>query len=362
MDSQCLHLQEYSAGLIPQGERAGVRCEEKIMRNLLLSVACLVLPATSALAADYTLKVSSPTNNDVILRWMEAFEARLEGSSGGAIDVEIYPANQLGQIPATVEGVAMGTIEVTAPASSFFVRYDPRFEVFDVPGLFDDIAHAQRVLSDPELLDRLEGFGADQGLHPIAAFPHGPLGILSVRPVTDMAALDGQRIRVAGPSMLATGPFSELGASPVSMPLGEVLPAMQNGVVDGLIAGLPVFTTGRYYDVAKDMTVLPESYLVVTAVASQTFLDMIGEELAGQVRVAAREALADANAWNLGAVGKVQAVWAENGGTTLELDAEEQRAWLAAVAAILPAAFEANPALEAEIGFLQAVADRHAAQ
>jgi len=332
------------------------------MRNLLLLAACLVLPATSTLAADYTLKVSSPTNNDVILKWMQSFETRVEASSGGAIDVVIYPANQLGQIPATVEGVAMGTIEVTAPASSFFVRYDPRFEVFDVPGLFDDIAHAQRVLSDPEVLDHIEGFGADQGLHPIAVFPHGPLGILSVKPVTDMAALRGQKIRVAGPSMLATGPFAALGASPVSMPLGEVLPAMQNGVVDGLIAGLPVFTTGRYYDVAKEMTVLPGSYLVVTAVASQSFLDTIGEDLAGQVRAAAREAVAEANAWNLGAVDKVKSIWAENGGTTLLLDAEQQDAWLSAVAAILPDAFKNNPALEAEIAFLQAVADRRAAQ
>lgn len=137
---------------------------------------------------------------------------------------------------------------------------------------------------------------------------------------------------------------------------------MQNGVVDGLIAGLPVFTTGRYYDVAKDLTVLPESYLVVTAVASQTFLDMIGEENAEKVRVAAREAIDEANAWNTVAVEKVQGIWAENGGRIVALSPQDQKAWLDAVAATLPAAFSQNVALEGEIGFLQRVAERRKSQ
>lgn len=315
-----------------------------------------------AFAADYILKVSSPTNNDVILKWMEGFKTRVEASSQGQIEVQLYPANQLGQIPATVEGVAMGTIEVTAPASGFFVQYDKRFEALDVPGLFSDLAHAQKVLADPEVLDRLETYGADQGLHTLAAFPHGPLGIVSVKAVDSVAALKGQRIRVAGPSALATGPFKELGASPISMPLGEVLPAIQNGVVDGTIAGLPVFTIFHYYDVAKDLTVLPESYLIVTAVASQYFLDSIGEDLAGKVRTAAREALSDANAWNLKAVEGVQGVWQKNGGTIVTLSPADKHAYLAAVSDTLPAAYSQNPALENEVAFLKSAAARVAGE
>lgn len=321
-----------------------------------------LLTVESLAATPIKLNVSSPTNNDVILKWMEAFEKRLEASSEGRIDVKLFPANQLGQIPATVEGVAMGTIEVTAPASSFFVQYDKRFEVLDVPGLFTDLAHAQKTLADQQVLDRLEVYAADQGLHTIAAFPHGPLGILSVRAIDSAAVLKGQRIRVAGPSALATGPFKTLGASPVSMPLGEVLPAMQNGVVDGLIAGLPVFTTGRYYDVAKDLTLLPNSYLVVTAVASQIFLDTIGDELAGKVRVAAREAIGDANSWNLGAVAGVRAVWEKNGGRTIALSDADSKAYLDAVAAILPEAYAKNAGLKDEIAFFQAAAARNANQ
>ena len=61
----------------------------------------------------------------------------------------MYPANQLGQIPATVEGVALGTIEVVVPATGFLLGLEPRFQIFDTPGLFDDIQQGHRVLSDP---------------------------------------------------------------------------------------------------------------------------------------------------------------------------------------------------------------------
>ena len=108
----------------------------KWQKKLLTAVMAVGLGIASATAQAFTLKVSSPTNNDVILKWMETFKAGVEKRSNGEIEVEIYPANQLGQIPATVEGVVFGTIEVTAPASGFFVKLDPRFEVFDVPGLF----------------------------------------------------------------------------------------------------------------------------------------------------------------------------------------------------------------------------------
>lgn len=327
-----------------------------------LVAAAIAMSLSAAQAADYTLKVSSPTNNDSILKWMEGFEAKLEAASDGAIDVQIFPANQLGQIPATVEGVAMGTIEVTAPASGFFVQLDPRFEVFSVPGVFDDMRQAQQVLEDDEVLDHLASYGADQGVEVIAAFPHGRVALASTKGIESTDMLNGQRLRVAGPTALNTGPYKHLGASPVSMPLGEVLPAMQNGVVDGSVSGTPVFVIGRYYDVAKEMAILPESYLIVTAVASEAFLDRIGEDLAGKVRQAAREALPATNEWNLTWEQDMVAAWEKNGGTLIDLPEASVDAYLEAVSNTLPEAKQDNPQLQGELAFFEAAKARLATE
>ncbi len=327
--------------------------------KMLSALALALGVGLTASAQSTTLKVSSPTNNDVILKWMENFKEGVERRTEGDINVELYPANQLGQIPATVEGVMFGTIEVTAPATGFFVKVDPRFEVFDVPGLFDDLEHAQRVLADPEVLDHIGSYGSDSGVRTIAAFPHGPLGLLSVNEVRTLEDLKGQKIRVVGPTPLHVAPYRELGAAPNAMPLGEVLPAMQTRAVDGLLAGVPVFTTGKFYDVAKPMTVLPQSYLTVAAVASQAFLDGLPDDQAEAVLAAARDALSPANAWNQGAVDGAFDIWRENDGEVIELSEADQQAYLDTIEQVMPAVLKANPALSGELQFMRDAAQRH---
>src|SRR5690606_10172464 len=135
----------------------------KTMKRLLAG-AVLAVFAAAAGAQQFTMKLSTPTINDVSHEWMKLFKANVEKRSGGKSKVEIYPANQLGQIPRTVEGVALGTIEMTVPAVGFLIGLEPRFQVFDAPGLFDDVEHAQRVFTDPEVKKRLATFGAAKGV------------------------------------------------------------------------------------------------------------------------------------------------------------------------------------------------------
>src|SRR6266852_8806325 len=107
------------------------------------------LATTAASAQQFTMKLSQPTINDVVHEYYKVLKAGVEQRSGGRIKLEIYPANQLGQLPAVVEGVALGTIEIGAAANGFWVSLEPRFQVLDAPGLFDDITHGYKVLTDP---------------------------------------------------------------------------------------------------------------------------------------------------------------------------------------------------------------------
>src|SRR5688572_18221506 len=91
-----------------------------VFRSLALGAAALLSVTAAhvqAHAQTHTMKISSPTVNDLSQEWAKEFKAGIEARSGGKIKVEFYPANQLGPIPATVEGTAMGTIEAVVPAS-----------------------------------------------------------------------------------------------------------------------------------------------------------------------------------------------------------------------------------------------------
>jgi C4-dicarboxylate-binding protein DctP len=311
-----------------------------------------VVPAT---AQQFTIKIASPTVNDTTQEWMRLFKAGVEQRAAGKVKVETYPAGQLGQIPATVEGVAMGTIEIVAPATGFLVGLEPRFVLFDAPGLFDDLAHGTRVLSDPAIKARIATFGQAKGIEPLAVFPHGPLMVLSHKAIRTADDFKGQKLRVPGPAPLNIEPLRKLGALPISMSLGEVLPAMQNKTVDGLTAGANIFTAFKYYDVAKSLTRLPGAIIVVGAVVNRDFLKSLGPELEKVVREEAEKARVAVGEYVIADSAKVQQAWKANGGEIIEFGAADAQKYNDIVTSALPPILAANAKLKEDYeAFLEA--------
>lgn len=329
-----------------------------IIRTLAIIGATCLISAT-AHAQTFKMKISSPTVNDLSQEWAKEFKAAVEGRSKGRISVEFYPANQLGQIPATVEGTVMGTIEAVIPASGFFIGLEPRFQVFDAPGLFRDLSHAQRVFADAEVRTKLASLGAAKGVEPLAILAHGPLMLLSHRPIRAVADFKGQKIRVPGAAPLQIEPFKKLGSAPVSMPLGEVLSAMQNRTIDGLIASATVFTAFKYYDITKGLTALPGAFLIAPVMANRNFLKSLGPELEAIVREEAFKAQQKVEKFAIEDVNRTAEVWKKNGGENIVMSEAESRSYLDLVKSALPDLLNANPAVKADYETLVAGAKRH---
>ncbi len=289
--------------------------------------------AGGAGAQQFTMKISAPTANDVSTEWMAQVKKGIESRSGGKIKVELYPANQLGQIPATVEGVALGTIEMILPAAGFLVGLDPRFEVFDIPGIFDSVQHGMQVLTDPDIRKRLSGFGASKGIEPVITFVHGPMMLVSHKPVRAIADFKGQKIRAPGGAPIQMDPLKRLGASPLSMPLGEVLPALQNRAIDGSEAAFGVFTAFKYFDVAKGLTYLPGSYLVVGGATNRAWLKSLGRDLESIVRDECRRTEAVFSTWGVEDLDRIAKTWQKNGGQLITMPPAEAKRYLAETAA-----------------------------
>lgn len=328
-----------------------------IIRTLAIIGAACSIGAT-AHAQTFKMKISSPTINDLTQEWAKEFKTAVEGRSKGRVTVEFYPANQLGQIPATVEGTVMGTIEAVVPASGFFIGLEPRFQVFDAPGLFRDMAHAQRVFADAEVRTKLASLGASKGIEPLAIFAHGPLMLLSHRPVRVVADFKGQKIRVPGAAPLQVEPFKRLGSAPVSMPLGEVLSAMQNRTIDGLIASATVFTAFKYYDVAKGLTALPGAFLIAPVMANKNFLRSLGPELEAIVREEAFKAQQKVQHFAIEDVNRTVEVWKKSGGENIAMSEAESKAYLDIVRSALPDLLKANPIVKADYETLVAAGKR----
>jgi TRAP-type transport system periplasmic protein len=302
--------------------------------------------ATTAPAQQFTMKLSQPTINDITHEFFKRLKAGVEERSKGRIKVEIYPANQLGQIPAVVEGVALGTIEVGVAASGFFVSLEPRFQVLDGPGLFDDTQHGYRVTTDPEIRARLATFGIDKGIEILVPGVYSPLAILNHKPIRTVADFQGQKVRTPGGAPIQVEPFRKLGLIPVSLPLGDALPAMQNKTIDGLISGLTVFTNFKYYDIAKSVTYLPATTLLAPAIINRQFLKRIGPELEAIVREEARKAELAYADWNVQENKRGEDAWRKSGGEIIILPPAEARRYLDTVEPISNQILSANPKIK----------------
>ena len=314
--------------------------------------------SAAALAQQFTMKLSSPTANDLQIEWMNTFKKGVEARSGGKIKVEIYPANQLGQIPRTVEGVAMGTIEVTMVATGFLVGLEPRYAVFDAVGLFDDMAHGSRVFGDPEIQKRLATYGSTKGVEPLTTFVHSPNGLLTRKGVRTLADIKGLKIRTTGTPMQAE-PLKRLGASPIPMPLGEVMPALQNGTIDGFLAGTTIFTAFKFFDVAKTMTQLPQSWIVGGAIVNKAWMAALPADLRAIVHDESRKADSVPPTWGVDDIERARKTWEQNGGQYVALPAAEQKRFVDEFTAATMPLLGANAQVKADYEAFVAAARKH---
>jgi len=322
-------------------------------------VASLALLACTANAQQFTMKLSSPTVNDVTHEWMKAFKAGVERRSNGRVKVEIYPANQLGQIPATVEGVALGTIEFTVPAVGFLIGLEPRFQTLDAAGLFDSLEHGQKVLADPEIRARLASFGEAKGVEPLITFLNGPMMLVSHKPVRAVADMKGLKLRTPGAAPMHIEPFKKIGASPVSLPLGEVLPAMQNKGIDGAITAFTVLTAFKYYDITKSATYLPGTWAVVSGVVNRAFMKSLGPELEAIVRDEAKKAESLFSTYGVDDLTRIREAWRKNGGEDITMSPEEAKRYLTEVTSVASGIVATNPKMKDDYAALLQAGAKH---
>jgi len=332
----------------------------RMATTALVTSAALLAPMT-ALAADFVLKMSSPAPMspvDPLSAWLEAFEQGVEARSEGRIDVQLYPASQLGPIPATIEGVMMGTIEVTMPVIGFLSGIEPRYQVLDAAGLFDSEAHALRTLMDPEVRSMLSEFGEDAGVEPLFVLTSGRINIVSRDPITTVADFEGLKMRTGGATALVNLPMERLGVSPISLSLGDVLPGIQTGTIDASLLNMPVSVGFNFADVARESVYLPGKFGIVSGIISRDFLATVGPELAAIIREEAAHAN-EAYASRLeSGPAALESAWVAAGGHLNEFSQEEHDALLAATVATVEEVIAADPQMQADYDILIAAAER----
>jgi TRAP-type C4-dicarboxylate transport system substrate-binding protein len=233
----------------------------------------------------------------------------------------------LGAIPRQTEGVQFGAIQCQVVPPEFLVGVDERFEVMAAPGLVLSMTQGQRLAADPDVLKLMLSLGADKGLHGVALFMVNPSAIAAKTPIRTLADFKGKKIRIFA-SKFQSEAFDRLGATPVAMSLGDVLPALQQGAIDGAVASTAVFTAFHYQDAAKYATETGQPAIFAIVEISKKWYDTLPPDLQQIVdQTAARESVA-VNPQALDITDNSRKAWEAGGGELIKLPPDQQSSLL----------------------------------
>jgi TRAP-type C4-dicarboxylate transport system substrate-binding protein len=330
-------------------------------RTACTAAICTVLLALAfgvARAEDktYVMKLGTATINDAQHEWCKRFVAMVERDSGGRIKGEIYPASQLGPIPRQIEGMQFGAIQGYIGPPEFLAGVDSRFEVLSAPGLITDMAHGIRVADDSELQGMMFGLGANKGIHGVALFVSQPSSIIARSAIRHLADLKGKKLRVLAADMQQEM-LKRLGASPVAMTLGDVLPAIQQGAIDGAVLAVSVNTTMRMYDAAKYITETGQPFIFSMSFLSKKWFDALPKDLQTILDTDAGKAAAEVLPWQADFYIKQRAVWLQHG-EIISLPENEQAEMMRSLEAVGQDVAKRKPELAKAYEVFAAVAKR----
>lgn len=320
--------------------------------------AALALPATAHAQAPIVMKLGTATINDAQHEWMKRFADIVHREAGGKIKVEIYPSSQLGGSPRMVEQTQTNTIQGVVGPPEFLAGVDQRFSVLSAPGLFEGLEHANRTLQDPAFNKAFLALGADKGLKGLGLFISGPTVFVTRKPVTNLKEIEGLKLRVlAAPLQLEQ--IRALKGAPIPMPLGEVLPALQQGALDGVMSCIPVFVALKYADAAKYMLETNHGLISAATIISKTWFDGLPPQLQEIVVKAGQKASEEIYQFSVDDINNGREAWKKAGGQVVTLSPEEHKQMMTTLLPVGSRVTEKTPAEKAMFDLLQQTAQRN---
>jgi C4-dicarboxylate-binding protein DctP len=270
-----------------------VETGENAMKKLtiILGAAVALALATPAMAqSPIVIKFSHVVANDTPKgKGSLKFKELAEKYTGGKAKIEVYPNSSLYKDKEEIEALQLGSVQMLAPSTAKFAPLGVKeFESMDLPWLFkDDKTYTDAVKGEVGkwLVNKLEA----KGIKGLAYWDNGFHMVSANRPLINPADFQGLKVRISG-SKVADQYFRQLGSIPQIMAFSEVYQALQTGVVDGCENTPSNYTTQKFDEVQKDITVSSHAHLQYAVIVNSKFWNGLPADVRGQLEKAMAEA------------------------------------------------------------------------
>ena len=196
-----------------------------------------------------------PTNHPAVAM-MERVAKQVAEQTGGAVEIQTFPAGQLGSSRDLIEATSGGAIQIVDEGAAQFGQFVPQFSILEGPYLWRDAQQVRRVLSSPLVDDMNAALVAKRSMRVIGSTYYGKRHVTSgTRPINTVDDMKGFKLRI--PEVDTFRAMAEAwGARPTPLNISELYLALSQGAVDGQENPLPTIQSNKFFEVQK--------YLVLT--------------------------------------------------------------------------------------------------
>ena len=239
---------------------------------------------TSAAAAssDETYEFSLSMTYDVkspMAVAAQKFSDDVKEASDGRLVINLFTNSALGSETDSYIAVAGDELEMTCAGVQGLDAYAPRYSFLSAPFLFNDTDHIKAVV-DSEIGDGMKEDFIEDNLRMLGIGYRTPRVMSSNKPVRTPDDLNGLKMRVSEMSSWVSiwGPDT-LGATAITMPLGELYGALQNGTAEASEGPYEQLATNKFYEVQDYVINTNHVYEWVAVFISEKTYQKLPEDL-----------------------------------------------------------------------------------
>lgn len=257
-----------------------------MLRRTLAAAGLAAMMATPALAqTQLTIQHPLPLNSHYGAG-ATALKEAFERATNGRYRVNIQRNDNEREV---IESVQIGTAECYLGSTGPVGNFVPEVRNLDVPFLFRDYPHARGVL-DSEIGQQLLTRFQPRGLVGVAWLENGFRHLTnSRREVNAPNDMRGLKVRTME-NQVHMRAFTALGALPTPMAFSELVPALQQGTVDGQENPIPVIVANNLNQVQRFLTLTGHVYSPAVLICNPAFLARMSADDRNAFNEAARQA------------------------------------------------------------------------
>jgi len=181
------------------------------------------------------------------LNWAKAVEQR----TNGGLKIEVFHSAQLGVEEDIIEQIRSGANIGQNTDSARMGNYVPGIAIMNGPYFAENLDEVAKLKNSPTVRGFLDELANKHGMKVLSySWVQGYRHFFTNKPVRNPEDLKGLRIRTP-PAPIWQESVRALGATPVALAFGDMYPALQQKVMDGVELVYNNIPAGRFYEVLK---------------------------------------------------------------------------------------------------------------